>query len=173
MHVLSLPLAFILSQDQTLRCCYYLFRSFLIFCCESVPVCSGWLLFGLTWPRLLSRLSLRRRLWRCPEKTGTVRVPLSLVLKACCFCPVAFCQCPLAAMANFFRLLQGPARGAKPVRRRNRRRRPRFASAKLQPFSPRSKFFDNKFLSKMFNSSQDSDNQRFKNQGFLRQMKAE
>ena len=32
LHVLSLPLAFILSQDQTLRCYLYLFRSFFHFC---------------------------------------------------------------------------------------------------------------------------------------------
>ena len=31
LHVLSLPLAFILSQDQTLRCYLYLFRSFFFY----------------------------------------------------------------------------------------------------------------------------------------------
>ena len=35
LHVLSLSLAFILSQDQTLRCFYYLFRSFTILICLS------------------------------------------------------------------------------------------------------------------------------------------
>ena len=32
LHVLSLPLAFILSQDQTLHCIYYLNCSLLLYC---------------------------------------------------------------------------------------------------------------------------------------------
>ena len=37
LHVLSLPLAFILSQDQTLRCCYMFFPFFLSGCRRSAP----------------------------------------------------------------------------------------------------------------------------------------
>ena len=37
LHVLSLPLAFILSQDQTLRCCYMFFHFFLSGCRRSAP----------------------------------------------------------------------------------------------------------------------------------------
>ena len=37
LHVLSLPLAFILSQDQTLRCCYMFFSFFLSGCRRSAP----------------------------------------------------------------------------------------------------------------------------------------
>ena len=48
LHVLSLPLAFILSQDQTLRCCYMFFPFFLSGCRRSAP-----------------RLPIRE--WRAPE----------------------------------------------------------------------------------------------------------
>ena len=48
LHVLSLPLAFILSQDQTLRCCYMFFHFFLSGCRRSAP-----------------RLPIRE--WRAPE----------------------------------------------------------------------------------------------------------
>ena len=67
LHVLSLPLAFILSQDQTLRCCYMFFHFFLSGCRRSAP-----------------RLPIRE--WRAPEpfpaestrgspKKGLSRVP--------------------------------------------------------------------------------------------------
>ena len=44
LHVLSLSLAFILSQDQTLRCIFYLFRFSFFFVCLSrgLPVLFSW-----------------------------------------------------------------------------------------------------------------------------------
>ena len=74
LHVLSLQLAFILSQDQTLRCLIYCYI-FLLCCCRSVDV------------------SLLRML------TETICFLVSCVKASCetsAACPVAECHCSFA-----------------------------------------------------------------------------
>ena len=73
LHVLSLPLAFILSQDQTLRCYMYLFRSFLLLLFVRKAVCSFFRIDGKRYSSLLPclllrhvRSSLRNNVHACP-----------------------------------------------------------------------------------------------------------
>ena len=64
LHVLSLPLAFILSQDQTLRCCYMFFHFFLSGCRRSAP-------------RLPTRERWGRRSRSRPNRQGEAPFPRS------------------------------------------------------------------------------------------------
>ena len=105
LHVLSLPLAFILSQDQTLRCYLYISFDILLFLLRlSYIPNNNYLILGISpkaylfvrsWPYLFSFLRIDGKLFFC--------FPC-----LCCSdgfthpCPVASFHCPLAALSRSF-----------------------------------------------------------------------